>query len=159
MFRRIVIPLLLLLFFQYAQAGTEITGAFGIKFGESTSNLKVLETLASGVTHVVEPPNPLDALRLYTVEATKEKKQVYRIIGQSLVNDKVQCVEELASILGILEAKYGKFENMGTIYRLSQGKKAITASCISEGGVTQQSVYKVKVTYEDLGMVAGTDAL
>jgi len=82
MFRRIIMSLLLLLFFQYAQAGTEITGAFGIKFGESISNLKVLETLASGVTHVVEPPNPLDSLRLYTVEATKEKNKYI----ESLVN-------------------------------------------------------------------------
>ncbi len=158
MFRRILMTLSLLLFFQLALAGTEITGAFGIKFGEPISNLKVTRTLAGGTTHGVEPPNPLDLLRLYSVE-TNVKKLVYRIIGQSLVNDKVQCVEELASILSILESKYGKFQNEGTIYRLSQGKRAITASCIAESGVTERQVYMVKVTYEDLGLVDGADAL
>ena len=159
MFRRFFISLMLLMFLESSLAGTEITGAFGIEFGEQISNLKVLRTLASGMTHSVEPPNPLDLLRLYSVETTSEKKLVYRIIGQSLVNDKAQCIEDLASILGILEDKYGKFQNEGTIYRFSHGKKAITASCIAESGVTQRRVYMIKVTYEDLGLVAGADAL
>ena len=159
MFRRIFISLILLVFLEGSLAAAEITGAFGIKFGEPLSNLKVLDTLASGMTHAVEPPNPLDLLRLYSVETTSENKLVYRIIGQALVNDKAQCIEELASILGILESKYGKFQNEGTIYRLSQGKKAITASCSAESGVTQRRVYMIKVTYEDLGQVGGADAL
>ena len=159
MFHRIFISLLLLIFLESSLAATEITGAFGIKFGEPLHNLKVLDTLASGMTHSVEPPNPLDLLRLYSVETTSETKLVYRIVGQSLVNDKAQCIEDLASVLGILEDKYGKFQNAGTIYRLSQGKKAITASCSAESGVTQRRVYMIKVTYEDLGLVAGADAL
>lgn len=159
MFHRIFISLMLMVILKSSLAATEITGAFGINFGEPVSNLKVTDTLASGMTHVVEPPNPLDLLRLYSVETTNEKNLVYRIIGQSLVNDKVQCIEDLASVLGILESKYGKFQNEGSIYRLSQGKKAITASCISESGVTSRGVYKIKVTYEDLGLVAGADAL
>ena len=156
---RIFISLMLLVFLKSSLAATEITGAFGIKFGEPISNLKVTRTLASGMTHGVEPPNPLDLLRLYSVETTNEKNLVYRIIGQSLANDKVQCIEDLASILGILEAKYGKFQNEGTIYRFSQGKKAITVSCIAESGVTQRQVYMIKVTYEDMGLVTGADAL
>lgn len=159
MFYRIFTSLIFLVFLNSPLAATEITGAFGIKFGEPLGNLKVTRTLASGMTHGVEPPNPLDLLRLYSVETTSDKKLVYRIIGQSLVNDKVQCIEDLASILGILENKYGKFQNEGTIYRLSQGKKAITASCIAESGVTQRRVYMIKVTYEDLGLVAGAGAL
>ena len=158
MFYRIILSLMLLIFLKSSLAGTEITGAFGIKFGEPISNLKVLRTLASGITHSVEPPNPLDLLRLYSVE-TNEKKLIYRIVGQSLVNDKAQCIEELTSILSILENKYGKFQNNGITYRLSQGKKAITASCIAESGVTSRRVYMVKVTYEDLGRVTGADAL
>jgi hypothetical protein len=156
---RIFISLMLLVFLKSSLAATDITGAFGIKFGEPISNLKVTRTLANGMTHGVEPPNPLDLLRLYSVETTSETKLVYRIIGQSLVNDKVQCIEDLASVLGILESKYGKFQNDGSIYRLSQGKKAITASCIAESGVTSRSVYMIKVTYEDLNLVAGADAL
>ena len=45
MFHRIFISLLLLIFLESSLAATEITGAFGIKFGEPLHSLKVLDTL------------------------------------------------------------------------------------------------------------------
>lgn len=156
---KLFFTVLILLLFQSSFAGEEITGAFGIKFGDSLDSVKIDRTLVNGVVHIVIPPKPLESLRLYSVETPKDSKVIFRITGQSLANSKIECLGDLASIMSITEAKYGKFENLGTIYRISQGKKAITASCTSEGGVTSTKTYMIKLTYEDLGLSGKVDAL
>lgn len=156
---RIILAGLVLLAAQSVFAVEPITGAFGIKFGESIDNLKIDRTLANGVVHVVTPPKPIESLRLYSVETVKGKKQVFRITGQALTNNKIGCLGDLSSIMGILEKKYGKFKNLDTIFLLKQGDKSITASCTAEGGITDKQTYMIKITYEDLGLSGKSDAL
>lgn len=150
---------LILFYCQNSLAGEEISGAFGIKLGETLDGIKVDRTLTSRVVHIVNPPTPLESLRLYTVETTKQSKRIFRITGQSLTNSKTECLRDLAAMLSTLEAKYGKFENLGAIFRITKGTKAITASCTSEGAQRSKRSYMIKVTYEDLGISANVEAL
>ncbi len=141
------------------QADAPIDGAFGIKFGTTLDQLKVDRTLANGVVHVVTPPIPLNMLTLYSVETDNKTGKVYRIAGQTMANDKSGCMETLASLIGVLEEKYGEFSSHGTMFRLKSGDKSITATCTSERGFTQRQVYMVKVLYEDLALTQTRDAL
>ncbi|HID50288.1 MAG TPA: hypothetical protein EYP40_11885 [Chromatiales bacterium] len=156
---KLIVSSLVLLAASSAFAAEPITGAFGIKFGESIDHLKIDRTLVNGVVHIVTPPKPLESLRLYSVETAKGRKQVFRITGQALTNNKIGCLGDLSSIMGILEQKYGKFKNLDTIFLLKQGDKSITASCTAEGGITDKRTYMIKITYEDLGLSGKSDAL
>ncbi len=141
------------------QAQSPIDGAFGIKFGTTLDKLKVDRTLANGVVHVVTPPIPLNLLTLYSVETDNKTGKVFRIVGQTMANDQTACMETLASVIGVLEDKYGPFASHGTMFRRREGDRSITATCSSERGFTQRQVYMVKVTYEDLSLTRMKDAL
>jgi len=142
-----------------ALAAAPITGAFGIKFGATLDQLDVERSLVNEVVHVVNPPMPLNLLTLYSVETDKKSARVFRIVGQTMANNEAACIEELASLIGVLEEKYGKFTQHGSMFRLKSGDKSITASCSSERGFTERQVYMIKVLYEDLALTQVKDAL
>ena len=143
-----------------AWAAAPIDGAFGIQFGQTLDQVKVIESHVNQTLHNVEPPQPMSLLRFYTVETAGPQKRIYRVTGQSLTNDRTQCLEELASVMAILKSKYGEpNKRVDDIFRFVQGARSITASCDAEGGITSRNVYKLKVTYEDLGLMEGSGAL
>jgi len=143
-----------------APAAATIDGAFGIKFGQTLKEVKVVRSHVNGTLHRVKPPDPLSLLRIYTVEVSGPKKRIYRIVGQSLVNDNAACNEDLGSIMAILRSRYGEPQSgTGGVYRFSEGSRSITASCGLEGGITARGMYKVKVTYEDSSLMGGSGGL
>ena len=143
-----------------AEGAPSIEGAFGIKFGQTLKEVKVVRAHVNGTLFRVNPPDPLSLLRIYTVEVSGPKKNIYRIVGQSLVNDSAACNEDLASIMAILKTRYGEPQSASPgAYRFSEGPRSVTASCQIEGGVTARGMYKVKVTYEDRSHMGGSGGL
>jgi len=60
----------------------EITGAFGIKFGEQLDNLEVTdkgETTSGETLYIVKPRKPIKLLPHYVVGVTPISKKVYAI--------------------------------------------------------------------------------
>lgn len=143
-----------------SEAAPNIDGAFGIKFGQTLKEVKVVRGHVNGVLYRVSPPDPLSLLRIYTVEVSGPQKMIYRITGQSLVNDSAACHEDLASIMAMLKTRYGEPQSVSAgVYRFSEGPRSVTASCQIEGGVTARGMYKVKVTYEDSSLMGGSGGL
>ncbi len=159
MLARIVLMGAFFLVAELVLAAAPINGAFGIKFGMTLDQLDVERSLVNEVVHLVNPPTPLNMLTLYSVETDKQSGKVFRISGQTMANNEAACVEELASLLAVLEEKYGKFTQYGSMFRLKSGDKSITASCSSERGFTERQVYMVKVLYENLALTQAKDAL
>ena len=139
--------------------GEEITGAFGIEFGTLLKDVKVVKSHVNDQIHNIEPPNPMSLLRFYTVDTTGSDKKIYRITGLTLENNRLACLEDLASITAILENKYGKSEQLKTIFRYQDGNRSVIASCDQEGGDSSRKTYNLKVTYEDRSLLGGADAL
>jgi hypothetical protein len=79
----------------------KITGAFGIDFGTLLKDVKVIESHVNAQIHNVEPPKPMSLLRFYTVDTTGADKKIYRITGLTLENNRLACLEDLASITAI----------------------------------------------------------
>lgn len=141
------------------QAAQPIDGAFGIKFGQTLKQVKVVRSHVNGNLHRVKPPDPLSLLPIYTVEVSGPKKTIYRITGQALVNDSAACNEDLATLMAILKTKYGEPQSLsGGIYRFSQGSRSISASCKDEAGLSI-GMYKVKINYEDHSLMGGSGGL
>jgi len=136
-----------------------ITGAFGIQFGTLLKDVKVIESHVNSQVHNVDPPKPMSLLRFYTVDTTGPEKKIYRITGLTLENNRLACLEDLATITAILENKYGKSEQLKTIFRYQDGNRSVIASCDQEGGDNSRKTYKLKVTYEDRSLLGGADAL
>ncbi|MGD8573248.1 MAG: hypothetical protein PVH98_12370 [Gammaproteobacteria bacterium] len=106
----------------------------------------------------------MSLLRFYTVDTTGDDKKIYRITGLTLENNRLACLEDLATITSILQNKYGQSEQGHSekkepIFRFLEGKRSVIASCDQEGGDNSRKTYKLKVTYEDRGLVGGADAL
>jgi hypothetical protein len=137
----------------------KIIGAFGIEFGTLLKDVNVIESHVNAQIHNVEPPKPMSLLRFYTVDTTGADKKIYRITGLTLENNRLACLEDLASITAILKNKYGQSEQKKTIFRFQDDNRSVTASCDQEGGVTSRKTYKLKVTYEDRSLLGGADAL
>ncbi|MCG6969954.1 MAG: hypothetical protein LJE85_09320 [Gammaproteobacteria bacterium] len=141
-----------------------ITGAFGIAFGTLLKDVNVIESHVNSQIHNVQPPKPMSLLRFYTVDTTGDDKKIYRITGLTLENNRLACLEDLATITSILQNKYGQSEQGHSekkepIFRFLEGKRSVIASCDQEGGDNSRKTYKLKVTYEDRGLVGGADAL
>lgn len=136
-----------------------IVGAFGIEFGTLLENVKVIESHVNSQIHNVEPPQPMSLLRFYTVDTTGPDKKIYRITGLTLENNRQACLEDLSTITSILKNKYGPMDQTEGFFRIQKNNRSIIASCDQEGGDDSRKTYKLKVTYEDKGLVGGADAL
>ncbi len=110
--------------FSFAQ---EITGAFGIKFGSSLSELKVIgtsKTTDGDTLYMVDPPIKIKALSEYYVMATPISKKVFSIWGLDEKLQKSECLTRLKAILSALERKYKiKREKMLSIFDENYGVK------------------------------------
>jgi hypothetical protein len=142
-----------------SMSAEKITGAFGIEFGTLLKDVTVLKSHVNGQVHNVEPPKAMSLLRFYSVDTTGADKKIYRITGLTLENNRLACLEDLASITAILENKYGKSEQLKTIFRFQDGDRSVTASCDQEGGDNSRKTYKLKVSYEDRSFLGGANAL
>ncbi len=137
----------------------KITGAFGIEFGTLLKDVTVIKSHVNSQIHNIEPPQPMSLLRFYAVDTTGPDQKIYRITGLTLENNRLACLEDLASIVEILKNKYGQAEEQKSIFRFKDGNRSVIASCDQEGGDNSRKTYKLKVTYEDRSLLGGADAL
>jgi hypothetical protein len=142
-----------------AHSGEKISGAFGVEFGTLLKDVKVIKSHVNAQVHNIEAPKPMSLLRFYTVDTVGPDKKIYRITGLTLENNRLACLEDLASITAILKNKYGQSEQHKTIFRFQDGNRSVIASCDKEGGNNSRKTYKLKVTYEDRSLLGGADAL
>ncbi len=100
--KKLLVILLLFYGFSYAE---EITGAFGIKFGEKIDKLKVLKK-EDKYTVIVDPPKRVDILEEYKVKYTPKSELVYTISAAKFNLTLKQCKSMTDLVKFKLEKKY-----------------------------------------------------
>ena len=149
----IVIIFLLAVLSSYVFA-QEITGAFGIKFGQELKSLKVVrksETTSGEPLYVIEPPKALKLLSSYVVGITPVSGKVYTIWGIESGLPGEECRSRMQAIAKAIEKKYKIKRKTITFafaqdgYYFTKGQKRIVVKCVD----TFMSGHDLYVQYFD----------
>lgn len=123
--------LLLAILTSFCMANDEYDGAFGIKFGEKLSNLKVLRSNPSKNFYKVKAPKP-NFIDTYIVIATAKSKEVAMITGLKEYNSPKLCSKAKNKLIKDYEKLYEKkalFNNENKIAELEFDNMFIKISC------------------------------
>ncbi len=132
----ILVTLCVLITLGFAQ---EITGAFGIKFGQKLETLKVVgknETTSGEPLYVVVPPKALKLLSHYVVGTTPVSEKVYTIWGVESGLSEEECKSRMEAIAKAIERKYKIQRKAITLafaqegYYFTKGQKRINVKCV-----------------------------
>ncbi len=126
----------------YAAGNGDITGAFGIKFGETLSKSLVQPMQADKIAYEtpkhamrwisVNPPKSAGVFENYEVKTTPTTDKVYLIYAETIVNNR--CDKMAKPILSVLEDKYGKAKQVpepygGFAYVIEKGQTEVVMQC------------------------------
>ena len=149
-----IIILFLLTILSSLALAQDIEGAFGIKFGQKLSELKVIRSIDEQ-SNLVDPPVKVKGLTIYLVNVTPITGHVYLIIGMSDYIEEQECNTLLKTIKYKIEQKYdikmGKQLDVETVYRGIKGTKAVDIRCsptFTDEGVK----YRLALIYADIDL-------
>lgn len=145
---------LILLAFSSFTLAQEITGAFGIKFGQPLTDLQIIDKTGDSM-YFVKPPIPIKLFDVYGVEVTPISKKVWNISATKLSLSKNECHDLLKALRYKLESKYTvSFQEetgVGTTVVTEKNGKGISIMCTPEV-TTEGIVYYLILVYADLSL-------
>jgi len=132
-------------------AEEKITGAFGIKLGQTFNPQDAIgkSSLTDGTPmYQFSPKKKFRSFSTYYVLITPKTHKVYAIWGIGAMENDPSCKKEQALVMAILQKKYGKvekdqlFSSLYDIKQIDQGNRYVLTKCSGFGDVTLDIRYK-----------------
>ncbi len=113
----------------------EVTGAFGVNFGETTEIIKSngmdpSQSKVKDTAYYFKPTKPYKVFSKYMVTVTPKGREVYGVSAAGIVSSMTDCSNELKNLEKILTKKYGRVSNKSSSFILiNQAKAGIRVRC------------------------------
>ena len=132
-------------------AEENITGAFGVKLGQTLSS-QMIKTSELKFTYEIDdiysfyPEKKFRSFSTYTIRITPKTRKIYSISAQRGMYDYSTCEKEQALIMVLLTKKYGEKDPFSLYGQtISQGNRSVSTECrhfLFDGGT-------LEITYLD----------
>ncbi|GEM_PF-4395141 len=136
----------------------EITGAFGVTFGETVETLKSngfdpVQGKAKGAIYNFQPQKKYKVFSNYLVKVTPKSRKIFTVGGIGKTEAMKACQKELNTLEKILTKKYGKAVNKtNKLVFINQANSGIRVLCqMSSGDVATLSIYYLHFGLQDQG--------